>query len=100
MLADSGFLGDPGTKSASGAFIPKWDPAFKQDIHAVIMVTGESHASVDNKLSEIGKIFSLGAQNASITEIIRVVGDVRPGKEKGHEQYVYLSIAAILIAEL
>ena len=88
MLADAKFLGDPGTTSSTNAFDPKWDPEFKKDIHGLILVTGDSHATVDEKLAEVLKIFSLRSQNATIHEIKRAVGDVRPGAEKGHEQYV------------
>ena len=62
--------------------------AFKQDIHGVILITGESHATVDEKLADIEKIFRVDTPSASIHKIFKVVGDVRPGKEKGHEQSV------------
>ena len=88
MLADAKNLGDPGTTSSSNTFNPNWDPEFKKDIHGVILVTGDSHVTVDEKLTQILKIFSFGSQNATIHEIKRAVGDVRPGAEKGHEQCV------------
>lgn len=80
-------LGDPG-KTVGGKFTPDWDPAFKQDIHGFITVTGDCHATVDEKFAQIKKIFAFGAANATIHEVKHAVGDVRPGKEKGHEQCV------------
>lgn len=88
MLAGAEALGDKGTKSPSGEFSPDWVPAFKHDIHGVILITGDSHKTVDEKLAQIENIFHVGAHNALIHEVYRTVGDVRPGKEKGHEQFV------------
>lgn len=86
MLAGAQGLNDPGTTSSAGVFSPNWDPAFKQDIHGLILVAGECHATVAEKLTEIEGIFTVGKSNASIVEVKRLVGDVRPGSEKGHEQ--------------
>ena len=71
-------LGDP--KSADGK-TPDWDPHFLQDIHGVILISGDSHVTTDKKKAEIDLIF-----NTSIKEIIAIRGDVRPGAEDGHEQ--------------
>ena len=87
MLLDAEILGDPGQKLSNG-FDPDWIPAFKQDIHGVILVSGDSHASVALKIAEVGKIFCFGTHNATVHEVLSLVGDVRPGKEKGHEQFV------------
>ena len=88
MLAGAEALGDKGTTSASGEFNPDWVPAFKHDIHGVILITGDSHKTVHGKLAQIEHIFHVRAHNALIHEVYRTVGDVRPGKEKGHEQFV------------
>jgi len=88
MLVDAPNLGDKGTTSASGTFNPDWDDEFKQDIHGLILVAGDSHATVNETLTKIEKIFGVKAQNASIHEVTRKIGDVRPKKEAGHEQYV------------
>ena len=85
MLADAESLGDKGTTS-SGKFDPDWVPAFKQGVHGVILITGDCHPTVTETLQEIEKIFDVRTQNALINEVFRVVGDVRPGSEKGHEQ--------------
>ena len=82
MLQDSGKnLGDPGTTSSSNEFTPDWVPAFKKNIDGMILVSGSHHETVARKLESIEKIFG-----QTIHEVIRIVGDVRPGKEKGHEQ--------------
>ncbi|KAK0516663.1 hypothetical protein JMJ35_001266 [Cladonia borealis] len=90
MLAGAAALGDKGTTSASGEFIPNWVPAFKHDIHGVILITGDRHETVDRKLAQIENIFCVGAHNALIHEVYRTVGDVRPGKEKGHEHFGFM----------
>lgn len=88
MLAGAENLGDPGTKSSTGVFTPDWIPAFKQTIHGVILVSGDSHETVAKQLEEIEDIFFFHTHEALIHEVIRISGDVRPGKEKGHEQCV------------
>ena len=85
MLEDAQDLGDPGT--ANDGF-PDWVPAFKHGVDGVILVSGESRLTVAEKLAEVERIFLVGTHFATIHEAIRLVGDVRPGKEKGHEQYV------------
>lgn len=87
MLADAKDLGDQGSTS-SGAFTPDWIPAFKQDIHGMLLISGDSHPSVDKRLREIERIFAVRTHNPIIHEVTRIVGDVRPGEEKGHEQCV------------
>ena len=87
MLADAQDLGDKGS-TVSNNFVPDWVPAFKQEIDGLILVSGESHLTVEEKLLEIERIFQIGTFNASIHKMISIVGDVRPGKEKGHEQSV------------
>ena len=86
MLADAKDLGDRGTASAD---TPDWVPAFKQGVDGMILVSGESHPTVAETLADIERIFSVGAPSATIHEALRIVGDVRPGKEKGHEQFVF-----------
>jgi len=87
MLADSPELGDQGTQTAN-VFTPDWIPAFKQDIHGMFLVSGNRHETVDEKLEEVGEIFSLKSHNATIHEVTRIIGDIRPRKQKGHEQSV------------
>lgn len=77
MLAGASDLGDKGTTSASG-FDPAWIPAFKKEIHGVILVTGDRHSTVHRKLEEIEKIFKVGTPDASIHKVIDIEGDVRP----------------------
>ncbi|MCJ1437601.1 hypothetical protein MMC27_006988 [Xylographa pallens] len=87
MLASAATLGDPGSTSASG---PDWIPAFKQHIHGVILVSGESHKTVNEKLAMVKHIFDAGCHDASIHEVHHIGGNVRPGKEKGHEHFGFL----------
>ena len=77
-----------GTTAANGKFEPDWLPAFKKDIHGLILVTGDSHETVNAVMSDVKKIFSVGTPQAVIHEVLQLVGDVRPGKESGHEQFV------------
>jgi len=77
--ADAEALGD----AIQGDGKPAWDAAFLSTIDGVIMVTGDSHYSVDKHLAEVAAILG-----PSIEQVIRIRGDVRPGENKGHEQYV------------
>ena len=78
-------LGDPLTANDD---TPDWNPAFKHGVDGMILVAGESRQTVAAQLAEVERIFLAGAPHATIHEVIRIVGDVRPGKEKGHEQFV------------
>ena len=83
--ADAQKLGDPGTAKED---TPDWVPAFINGVDGMILVSGECRQTVADKLAEIERIFLVGAPHATIHEAIRIIGDVRPGKEKGHEQFV------------
>ena len=87
MHEDAPNLGDPGTATSDS---PDWVPAFKHGVDGMVLVSGESHSTVAEKLAEIERTFFVGAPFATIHEALRIVGDVRPGKEKGHEQFVSL----------
>ena len=82
---DAEFLGDKGTGTGP-TFVPHWEPAFLQDIHGVILVSGDSHDSVNKELWKAKHAFGISTFNASIKEVTSITGDVRPGKESGHEQ--------------
>ena len=88
QLASAENLNDRGTKSSNGKFDPTWEPAFKTVLHGVILITGNSQQTVQEVLSQIKKIFLVGQANATIRESLSLTGDVRPGAEKGHEQFV------------
>ena len=59
----------------------KWFPEFRQDIHGLFVVTGDSQATVNEKLHEV-----LNILKGTIQIVKRADGHVRPGKEAGHEQ--------------
>ncbi|KDR71616.1 hypothetical protein GALMADRAFT_143869 [Galerina marginata CBS 339.88] len=82
-------LGDKGTGSGQD-FVPDWEEPFKKEIHGVIILAGDSHASVDKKLQEIKLIFDVGGRTSSIAEITSVQGDARPGDQSAHEHFGYL----------
>ncbi|PPQ90336.1 hypothetical protein CVT25_007738 [Psilocybe cyanescens] len=82
-------LGDKGTGTGE-SFVPDWDEPFKQDLHGVIIVTGDCHATVDKTLHNIEHIFGVGSNAPSIVEITSVRGDARPGKLSAHEHFGYL----------
>ena len=80
-------LGDPRKQNGD----PEWEDSFLQgNIHGLIIITGDSHASVKQKKSEIEAIFAAGTLVASLKEIISIQGDVRPGDQAAHEQSVHL----------
>ena len=91
MLADAQNLGDK-NKNPSGTFAPDWDPAFLKDIHGLILVSGDSHITISKEIKHIEHLFCMHGEHASIHKVISIVGDVRPGKEKGHEQSVSPSL--------
>ena len=88
QLASAKNLNDRGTEKGDGKFDPSWEPAFKKVLHGVILITGDSHQTVQEVLSQIKKLFLIGQANSIIHEILSLTGDVRPGAEKGHEQFV------------
>jgi len=75
-------LGDP---TQSGGKIPDWDEHFLQDLHGVILISGDSHPTILKKKAEVELIFG-----NSIKEVIAITGDVRPGAESGHEHFGFL----------
>jgi hypothetical protein len=75
-------LGDP-TKLDGN---PDWDSHFLQEIHGVILISGESHETIRKKKQEIEDIFGVNSSHASIKEIVTLQGDVRPGDQSAHEQ--------------
>lgn len=87
QLADALALGDQGS-TVNGKFVPDWIPAFKNAIHGVMIFSGDKQASVDKTLAEVSAILRVGAHDATIHEVLKVVGAVRP--ENGHEQYVFI----------
>ena len=71
-------LGDP--KLDDGKTLD-WKPQFLEDLHGVILISGDCHDTTNEKKKEIDSIFG-----PSIKEIITLQGDVRPGILKNHEQ--------------
>ncbi len=45
----------------------------------MILSAGDCHATVDQRLAKIKKIFSLGKEDAIVQEVVRLVGGFRPG---------------------
>jgi len=85
--ADAQTLLDQG-RVDGGVFTPDWEEPFKQEIHGVFVIAGESHFSVDKKIHEIEAIFGVGGPSPSFQKVTSVVGDARPGDLSAHEQYV------------
>jgi hypothetical protein len=81
-LNDSAFL------AGQRVDAPDWEEPFKKEIHGVIILAGDSHATVDAKLNRIKEIFGIGPGNAkdSLAEVTTVRGDARPGDQSAHEQ--------------
>ena len=77
MLAGAANLGDNVNQD--------WMAEFKnREVDGVVLVTGDSAATVDRMLAVVHDIFSIDA----LEEIITLTGNVRPGTQQGHEQYV------------
>lgn len=78
---------DKGTGQGTN-FSPDWEEPFKKEIHGVIILAGDSHATVDAKLNQIKEIFGVGPGGAksSLAEVTTIRGDARPGDQSAHEQ--------------
>ncbi|CAA7266771.1 unnamed protein product [Cyclocybe aegerita] len=69
---------------------PDWDEKFLKDLHGIILISGESHASIEKKKLEVEAIFHVHTPKASIQEIATIRGDVRPGDQSAHEHFGFL----------
>ncbi|KAF8851549.1 Dyp-type peroxidase [Acephala macrosclerotiorum] len=63
----------------------KWLPEFKQDIHALIFITGESLATIHERYAELKWVLG-----STVNEVKLIIGNVRPGNQNGHEHFGYL----------
>lgn len=87
MLKEAQDLGDRANPDKPG-FEPEWDTEFLQEIHGVILITGDSHATLNSQLEDV-KCILMKDNNHTIKEISKLVGDVRPGNQRGHEHFGY-----------
>ncbi|KAI0788099.1 hypothetical protein C8Q74DRAFT_655494 [Fomes fomentarius] len=83
-------LGDPGAADASGKFVPNWIPAFKNTIHGVILISGESELTVAGSHALVAGIFNIGALHATLHEVLTLKGNVRPEPHRAHEHFGFL----------
>lgn len=90
-ISDTAFIGGMLNDATAnlGDQLSNWTPEFKNDIDGLIMITGDRHSTVEKRLAEVKKIFLVGETNATIHQVLSVVGDVRKGHESGHEQFVW-----------
>ncbi|KAF8879817.1 hypothetical protein BD779DRAFT_1446702 [Infundibulicybe gibba] len=84
-------LGDDG-KGSGNDFNPEWDPAFKQQIHGVILSTADSDETLKGTTAMVEETFHLRSHQVKspITIVKSITGVVRPGNEKGHEHFGFL----------
>ena len=80
QLADAKGLGDPGHIHGKD-FEPDWIFPFKHEIHGVLLVAGTTNQSVRFHLGA-----ALDILRGTVREVYKIIGNVRPGKEDGHEQ--------------
>ena len=59
-----------------------WLPQFRDEIHGVLLVTGETPEAVDEHTDKV-----VGDLGNAIQEVRRERGVVRPGREEGHEHF-------------
>lgn len=85
QLADASDLGDAGANDANKKFVPNWINAFKNQIHGVVIISGDCDLTVTATQAVVLGIFNIGAR-ITLHEILTLKGVVRPGDEKGHEQ--------------
>lgn len=65
--------------------MPNWLAEFKGEIHGLVFAAGDSKESVHEGISKVEHVLG-----TSIKQVLKVEGNVRPGKEKGHEHFVGL----------
>lgn len=88
MKGDAEGLHDVG--SGSGAdFKPDWDAAFLEDIDGVGLITADSRDTLSDTVASVKEILA-----DTVKEVTTITGDVRPGDEAGHEQYVWIFLGA------
>ncbi|KAF7970552.1 hypothetical protein HWV62_23727 [Athelia sp. TMB] len=80
LATATSILGDPAVPGSTTE--PAWEPAFKQTIHGCFNVTGDSSATINERVSQLDSIL-----NGSTKTVNRVDGAVRRGAEKGHEHF-------------
>jgi hypothetical protein len=80
-------------------FNKTWLKEFKQEIHCLILITGDCQDTIDFTLAKIKKILG-----STVREIKLAQGKVRPGDQKHHEQFVlsrrYRYIALLTLSQL
>ena len=81
QMADAEFLGDPGrkqpTKDDPNHYEPAWRPEFKQNIHGVLLITGDTWERVEARSDFLERAFNIDDPNdASIVEVLRIRGQV------------------------
>jgi hypothetical protein len=66
-------------------FHSTWFKEFKEKIHCLIFTTGDFQETIDGMLAQVKNILG-----TTVEEVKLVQGNVRPGKQAHHEQYVKL----------
>ena len=85
QFVDADNLGDPGTVN--------WKPAFKgTNVHGVFLIASDSTILTDAMI-----LFLTGILGSDITEQYRLLGNVRPGPEAGHES-THIVIELLLVS--
>lgn len=95
LEADARFMdGQQSIAQNLGDNLSDWDNAFKdRKIDGVMLIAGDSKETVEERLEEIKEYFEKPTK--STTEIASLLGEVRPGKFRGFEQYVCLVPSSI-----
>ena len=81
QINDAKLLGDPGrnqpTATDPNHYEPAWKDEFKQSIHGVVLITGDSWERVEARSDFIERAFNIDDPNdASIVEVLRIRGQV------------------------
>ncbi|KAH8117785.1 Dyp-type peroxidase [Phellopilus nigrolimitatus] len=85
-LGDAAFkTGQFADAPALGDVVSNWLDAFKKEIDGVVLIAGDCKSSVLEGTAKVELILG-----TSISKMLVVEGQVRPGKEKGHEHFGFL----------
>ena len=58
----------------------------------MVLVAGDCKVSILEGIAKVDLILGF-----SVKQVLKVAGNVRPGKEKGHEHFVRLLVASLII---
>ncbi|KAF9462372.1 hypothetical protein BDZ94DRAFT_1261213 [Collybia nuda] len=85
---DAKELGDAGTQRGN-FWTPKWDGAFKEDIHGIFLITAYNEKVATDFIAELEAAFRVTPNRSSIQNVVVVHGFPRAGAEALNDHFGY-----------